>query len=296
MYHAHDLLTQPDHADTVVRALQVARAAPENYDVVSGEPARQIVQLAGDDPDTLVRAARRLAPYADGVDLNLGCPQTRAQRGHYGGYLLARRDWPLVVQIVEALAQGCDVPLSVKMRLCDMADDTYTLATHMARAGAAVITLHARHVARSRRRGGPAKLEHVRGVVDALHASQLHASQPGGRTVVLSNGNVRGWDSVVQNLADTGADGIMVGEPLLERPDLFQASAPTAARRAVLPAFLQMCEAYPVDTSLPLIQQHVQYMLRPLPPGRETRALQDAMRASTSVAEMRAVAREKWGA
>ena len=34
--------------------------------------------------------------YNKSLDLNLGCPQTSARDGHYGGYLLGQKDWPLV--------------------------------------------------------------------------------------------------------------------------------------------------------------------------------------------------------
>ena len=95
MYTTHDL---EDRAvrETLLQALQLGRDAPESRDRVTGARTPQIVQLAGDDPDALVRAARHVAPLADGIDLNLGCPQRRAKEGHYGGYLLHPRDWPLL--------------------------------------------------------------------------------------------------------------------------------------------------------------------------------------------------------
>lgn len=85
-------------------------------------PDRPVVaQLCGNDPETLVRAARTLVDRCDGigartraimsarraqhharyVDLNLGCPQGNAKLGHYGGYLLGQKDWPRVEQIGE---------------------------------------------------------------------------------------------------------------------------------------------------------------------------------------------------
>ncbi|WFD38304.1 tRNA-dihydrouridine(16/17) synthase [NAD(P)(+)] [Malassezia japonica] len=243
----------------LVRALEIGRAAPENRDVVSGEPARQIVQLAGDDGVALAAAARRLAPYADGFDVNLGCPQRRAQEGHYGGYLLGQRDWPLVESITSALVHSTPLPVSVKLRLCDYAADTPALAVRLARAGAAVVTLHARHVAPNRRRANAAKLTYVYDVRTALLDAGLHASQPGGHCHVLSNGNVRGWADVVANLGATHADGVMVGEPLLEQPHLF---APSVQKKATaldaLDTYLGLCEAYPHD-SLPMqrVHQHV---------------------------------------
>lgn len=55
------------------------------------------VQFAANDPATLVAAARIVEPHCDLIDLNLGCPQTRAKEGGYGAYLLDRPCWPLGV-------------------------------------------------------------------------------------------------------------------------------------------------------------------------------------------------------
>lgn len=285
MYHADDVLYDVDVYEKARRALEVGRHAPDNRDIVTGGHAPQIVQLAGDDPARLADAARRFLPWADGIDINFGCPQTRAQRGHYGGYLLGRRDWDTTEQIVHVLAHSCDVPISAKLRLCDTATDTYELGARLARAGAHILTLHARHVAPNRRRAGAAKLEHVAGLVDALHAHGLHASQPAGHTHVLTNGNVRAQEDIPANLAFTRADGIMIGEPLLLHPDLFAKTAPGACTAAPLHTYLSLCTRYD-DASMPCVQQHVQYMIRGMPPGRETRALHDALRTAPDPASM----------
>ncbi|CDO72687.1 hypothetical protein BN946_scf184985.g107 [Trametes cinnabarina] len=64
-----------------------------------GPDAPVVVQLCGNDPETVVRAARQVVDRADAIDLNLGCPQEAAREGHYGGYLLDKKDWALVESI-----------------------------------------------------------------------------------------------------------------------------------------------------------------------------------------------------
>ena len=56
-----------------------------------------VAQLCGDDPDTVLKAAQMLEDEVDAIDLNFGCPQGIARRGHYGAYLLSE---PLLIQSI----------------------------------------------------------------------------------------------------------------------------------------------------------------------------------------------------
>ena len=56
----------------------------ENFDEhASDRPL--VVQFCGDDPATLLAAARLVQNRCDAIDINCGCPQGIARRGHYGG-------------------------------------------------------------------------------------------------------------------------------------------------------------------------------------------------------------------
>lgn len=184
--------------------------------------------------------------------------------------------------------QATPRPVSVKLRLCDAADRTPMLAMRLAQAGASVVTLHARHVAPNRRRAHAAQLAYVAAVRHALDGAGLHATCAGGHCRVLSNGNVRSYDDVLRNLHDTRADGVMVGEPLLLQPHVF---APSVGRRATLweamHTYLALCTAYPLESPLPRIKQHLAYMVRGgLPPSREARHVHDTLAGAPSVADL----------
>ena len=72
------------------------------------------MQFCANDPDVLLAAAKLVEDRCDGVDLNLGCPQRIARRGHYGAFLMD--DLPTVKRLVEKLAQNLKVPVTVKAR------------------------------------------------------------------------------------------------------------------------------------------------------------------------------------
>lgn len=107
---------------------------------------------------------------------------------------------------VSSMAKSFVVPASVKLRLCQPSPKTLELSQRLECCGASWVTLHARTVSARRRRQGAADLNEVKRLKDGLCIP------------VISNGNVRNHADLWDNLAVTGADGLMVGETLLGNP------------------------------------------------------------------------------
>lgn len=175
-----------------------------------------VCHFSSNNPDDFAAAARLVEPVCDAVDLNLGCPQRTAYVGHFGSYLLDRKDRDLVLDIVRTGAAAVNIPIFVKIRLLDNIGDTVELCRQLRGAGAALIAIHGRYRATFKRDGpgardGPAMLDQIAEVRRAL----------GPGFPLLANGNVITYDDVLKNAEETSAEGVMSAEGLLDNPALF---------------------------------------------------------------------------
>ncbi|MGQ0512594.1 MAG: tRNA dihydrouridine(20/20a) synthase DusA [Betaproteobacteria bacterium] len=73
-------------------------------------------QLGGSEPDDLAHCAKLVERQGyDEVNLNVGCPSERVQRGAFGACLM--REPQLVAECVKAMRDAVSIPVTVKHRL-----------------------------------------------------------------------------------------------------------------------------------------------------------------------------------
>lgn len=106
-----------------------------------------VLQTGGDDPKLLVEACELAERWGyDEVNLNVGCPSPRVQKGNFGACLM--QDPQLVADCVRAMRSACSIPVTVKHRIGvddqEDWDDLYRFVTTVARAGCERFTVHAR--------------------------------------------------------------------------------------------------------------------------------------------------------
>jgi tRNA-dihydrouridine synthase 1 len=190
------------------------RAAIKGDDTpyLDGNPAIDrplFVQFCANRPEDFYQAAVHVAPYCDAVDLNLGCPQGIARRGHYGSFL--QEDWDLIYKLINKLHNELDIPVTAKFRIQESKEKTLEYAKMILSAGASIITLHGR----TREQKG-----HNTGVADWSYIRYLRDNLP-PETVLFANGNILNYDDLERCLEETGADGVMSAEGNLSDPAIF---------------------------------------------------------------------------
>ena len=174
-----------------------------------GEIAPIAVQIAGSDPAMLAHAAAfNVDKGAQIIDINLGCAAKKVCNVAAGSALL--RDERLVADIVSAVVNAVDVPVTLKFRTGWDRDNKNAL--NIARiaedAGIQMLTLHGRTRADGYK--GAAEYDTIRAVKAAV------------KIPVVANGDITTPEKARDVLAYTGADAIMVGRAAQGRPWIFR--------------------------------------------------------------------------
>ena len=167
-----------------------------------------IPQIFGGDPGDMATAAAMLAPAADVIDLNFGCPAPKVTNICAGAALMGEPD--RLVRMVETIVDRVDVPVTAKMRLGtggSRANNSTEICQRLEDVGAQRLCIHGRTL--KQRYSGEADWTSIKEAVGEVEVP------------VVANGDVVDAASAAACLGHTGASGLMIGRGAIGRPTVF---------------------------------------------------------------------------
>ena len=224
------------------------------------------LQLGGSEPADLVHGARLGARYGyDEINLNIGCPSERVQRGAFGACLMAEPE--LVARCVQAIRQAVALPVTVKHRIgIDQVED-YSFVRDfvgtVSQAGCRTFIVHARNAVlkglspKENREIPPLKYQYVH---------QLKRDFP--HLEIVINGGITTRAEIERQL--TQIDGVMLGRAAYHDPWVL--AEPDKTRAGIVQRMVEYARRHR-DVPLRAIARHMLGLYHGQPHARLWRRL-----------------------
>jgi tRNA-dihydrouridine synthase A len=238
------------------------------------------LQLGGSEPDELARCAKLGERYGyDEINLNVGCPSERVQRGAFGACLMAEPS--LVAQCISAIRDAVSIPVTVKHRTGIDEVEEYGFVRDfvgtVAEAGCRTFIVHARNAIlkglspKENREIPPLKYDYV---------YRLKRERPDLEIVI--NGGITTDRAIGEHLRHV--DGVMLGRAAYHDPWVIADVGNT--RERVVQAMVDYCRRYP-DVPVRSAARHMLGLYHGMPRARLwRRILSDSTRLARNRPEL----------
>ncbi len=165
-------------------------------------------QIFGSDPKIMAESAIKCLDYKpDVIDINMGCPAPKIA-GNGGGAALLKNP-ELAFEIMKAVKDAVDIPVTVKIRLGWDKDsiNCIEMAQNAQKAGLSAVAIHAR--TRQQMYSPPVDRSMIKKVKENVNIP------------VIANGDIVDGITAAQMIDETNCDYLMVGRGALGRPWVF---------------------------------------------------------------------------
>lgn len=173
-----------------------------------------IAQIWGADPEKFRQAAEYVASLGfDGIDINMGCPQTKEIA--VGACAALIRTPKLAQEIIHATKKGAGgLPVSVKTRIgYSKTEEMEEWMKYLLDTDIEALTLHAR--TKKEMSKVPAHWEKITEAVEVRNREK-------SKTLIIGNGDIKTREEGLARIQETGCDGIMVGRGAFGNPWWFK--------------------------------------------------------------------------
>jgi tRNA-dihydrouridine synthase B len=268
-------------SDAMIRAV---RAELRKTSTDCAEEYPMAVQLAGCEPEAMAEAARlNVDRGAAIIDINFGCPAKKVVNKLSGSAIL--RDEALAARLIEATVKAVSVPVTLKMRTGwdEHSRNAPAVARIAEQCGVQMIAVHGR--TRCQFYKDAADWRFIRHVKDAVTIP------------VVANGDILGAEDARRCLAESGADGVMIGRAVQGNPWIInqlhkflegedEAAEPSLVEQkaVVLEHYDAMLSHYGAEHGARIARKHICWYSKALPGSGAFRAEVNRIERPTEVA------------
>lgn len=272
LYHTREIQKMPDSENPLLRDLQYVQAErPVVAQIFSGKPE-------------MIAYAAKLAEELgfDGVDINMGCPAGPVEKQGAGALLI--KNPSLAQELIRAAKGATSLPVSVKTRVGYNQETLDEWLPLLLAAKPAAITLHLR----TRK-----EMSLVAARWDLMKKAVEIRDRVAPEVFLLGNGDIKDLADARAKVAESGADGAMIGRGIFGNPWVFAGrgaeDTPLEEKLAALVELAHAFERLSPPKHFALLKKHIKAFVSGFDGAAEVRAkLMEANSASELASAVRA--------